>query len=31
MGIVLVSGEVRPNDRIRVTLPPLPHRPLECV
>jgi len=28
MGIVLVSGEVRPGDPIRVQLPPEPHRPL---
>lgn len=31
MGIVLVGGEVRPGDPIRVTLPPGPHRPLERV
>ncbi len=31
MGIVLVSGDVRPNDPIHVELPPEPHRPLEPV
>jgi hypothetical protein len=31
MGIVLTSGEVKPNDPVRVELPPLPHRPLERV
>jgi MOSC domain-containing protein YiiM len=31
MGIVLTSGELRPGDRIQVTLPPLPHWPLKCV
>jgi MOSC domain-containing protein YiiM len=31
MGIVLVGGEVRPGDPIRVELPPTPHRPLERV
>lgn len=31
MGIVLTGGEVRPNDPIRVELPPEPHRPLERV
>lgn len=31
MGIVLVSGTVRPNDPIRVELPPTPHQPLERV
>jgi hypothetical protein len=31
MGIVLVSGVVRPDDRISVTLPAPPHRPLERV
>ncbi|GCE21824.1 hypothetical protein KDK_56240 [Dictyobacter kobayashii] len=31
MGIVLVEGEVRPGDIIRVELPPEPHRPLERV
>jgi MOSC domain-containing protein YiiM len=31
MGVVLVGGEVRPGDPIRVTLPPEPHRPLERV
>jgi MOSC domain-containing protein YiiM len=31
MGIVLVGGEVRPGDPIRVELPPEPHRPLERV
>ena len=29
MGIVLVNGEVRPGDAIRVELPPEPHRPLK--
>ena len=28
MAIVLTTGEVRPGDRIAVTLPPPPHRPL---
>jgi MOSC domain-containing protein YiiM len=28
MGIVLVSGEVRPGDRIRIELPEDPHQPL---
>jgi MOSC domain-containing protein YiiM len=28
MGIVLAGGEVRPGDRVRVELPPKPHRPL---
>jgi MOSC domain-containing protein YiiM len=31
MGVVLVAGDVRPGDPIRVELPPEPHRPLECV
>lgn len=31
MGIVLKGGEVRPGDRIAVTLPALPHRALERV
>jgi MOSC domain len=31
MGIVLVSGEVRPGDRIRVILPPEPHERLSPV
>ena len=31
MGVVLKSGEVRPGDAIRVTLPPLPHKPLDLV
>ncbi len=31
MGIVLVGGEVRPNDLIRVELPPMPYRALERV
>ena len=31
MGVVLVGGEVRPGDPIRITLPPEPHRPLERV
>ena len=31
MGVVLVGGEVRPGDPIRVALPPEPHRPLERV
>jgi MOSC domain-containing protein YiiM len=31
MGIVLHSGEVRPCDPIRVTLPPEPHVALRCV
>jgi MOSC domain-containing protein YiiM len=31
MGIVLASGDVRPNDPIRVELPPLPHQPLAPV
>jgi len=31
MGIVCVDGEVRPQDPIRVELPPLPHRGLEPV
>jgi MOSC domain-containing protein YiiM len=28
MGIVLVGGDVRPDDPIEIELPPLPHRPL---
>lgn len=31
MGVVLVGGEVRPTDAIRVELPPQPHQPLEPV
>ena len=31
MGVVLVGGEVRPTDAIRVELPPEPHQPLEPV
>lgn len=31
MGVVRVGGEVRPDDRVRVELPPTPHRPLERV
>jgi MOSC domain-containing protein YiiM len=31
MGIVAVGGVVRPGDRIRVELPPAPHRMLEVV
>jgi MOSC domain-containing protein YiiM len=31
MGVVIEGGEVRPGDQILVTLPPEPHRPLECV
>lgn len=31
MGIVIASGEVRPGDAIRVSLPPKPHRALERV
>lgn len=31
MAIVLSAGEVRPQDPIRVLLPPEPHRPLEPV
>lgn len=31
MGVVLVGGEVRPGDPIRVELPPEPHRPLDRV
>lgn len=31
MGIVLSGGRVRPEDKISVTLPPEPHRPLEYV
>ncbi len=31
MSIVLIGGEVYPNDQIRVSLPPEPHRKLERV
>ncbi len=31
MGIVLIAGEVRPGDSIRVELLPPPHRPLAVV
>ena len=31
MGVVLVGGEVRPGDAIRVELPPEPHRPMDRV
>jgi MOSC domain-containing protein YiiM len=31
MGIVLVGGEIRPNDPIRIDLPPEPHHQLEYV
>jgi MOSC domain-containing protein YiiM len=31
MGVVLVAGEVRPGDPIRVELPTPPHRPLAPV
>jgi MOSC domain-containing protein YiiM len=31
MAVVLTGGEVRPNDPIRVKLPPEPHRPLDPV
>lgn len=31
MGIVLIGGEVRPTDPIRVELPPEPHQPLDRV
>lgn len=31
MGVVVLGGDVRPGDRIRVELPPAPHRPLEPV
>jgi MOSC domain-containing protein YiiM len=31
MAVVLAGGEVRPGDRIRVELPPEPHRPLDVV
>jgi MOSC domain-containing protein YiiM len=31
MGVVVVGGEVRPNDEILVELPPLPHHVLEPV
>jgi MOSC domain-containing protein YiiM len=31
MGVVVAGGEVRPGDRIAVSLPEAPHRPLERV
>jgi MOSC domain-containing protein YiiM len=31
MAIVLTDGEVRPDDPVRVELPPEPHRPLDPV
>jgi MOSC domain-containing protein YiiM len=31
MGIVLIGGEVRSGDAVRVEPPPQPHRPLERV
>jgi MOSC domain-containing protein YiiM len=31
MGIVLQGGEVKPNDSIRIVLPPEPHSPLKPV
>jgi MOSC domain-containing protein YiiM len=31
MSIVLVGGEVFPNDRIRIEFPPEPHQPLDIV
>jgi len=31
MGVVVVGGEVRPDDPVRVELPPEPHHPLEPV
>jgi MOSC domain-containing protein YiiM len=31
MSVVLVGGDVRPGDRIRVELPDQPHRPLQPV
>jgi MOSC domain-containing protein YiiM len=31
MGVVLAGGDVRPGDRVRVELPPEPHRALEPV
>ncbi len=31
MGIVLIGGEIRPNDAILIDLPPEPHHPLEYV
>jgi MOSC domain-containing protein YiiM len=31
MAVVVIGGEVRPDDPIRVELPPEPHRPLERV
>ena len=31
MGVVLVGGEVRPGDPIRILLPPKPHTPLDKI
>jgi MOSC domain-containing protein YiiM len=31
MGVVLIAGEVRQGDAVRVELPPQPHRPLQPV
>jgi MOSC domain-containing protein YiiM len=31
MGVVLIGGDVRPGDAVRVELPPHPHRPLQPV
>jgi MOSC domain-containing protein YiiM len=31
MGVVLMSGEIRPGDPIRIELPPELRKPLECV
>lgn len=31
MGVVITGGDIRPNDPIQVTLPNVPHEPLECV
>jgi MOSC domain-containing protein YiiM len=31
MGIVIISGEVQPGQRIKVELPPKPHHPLGVV
>ena len=31
MGVVIAGGKVRPGDRIRIELPPQPHRPLAPV
>jgi len=31
MGVVIAGGEVRPGDRVRVELPPLPHHLLAPV